>query len=275
MEIEKLFQSLRLKCLNNIFAQIFIDILYNEYEYNRYGLVHLGIFRSIINATNNTYFKSSKEQIQSTYNSMDKTMMDLISVSGNSFINLIDNHKLKFPCFQINVDDRKMVTIYSLNESFEVFKNVFCGNIENAGLKVNICRHCNKRFLEKSLSNYCHSIECQKAKDQAANKLKKTKWREDPYNKIKDNFNGYFDRQANILKNKGIAENEIKEFKTFRKKIKIDVKMEVDAYGDTSIPLPSEIEKYIDEQKRIVIQKRNEILLRHGIILTRGRPKKE
>ena len=250
MEIEKLFQSLRLKCLNNIFAQIFIDILYNEYEYNRYGLVHLGIFRSIINATNNTYFKSSKEQIQSTYNSMDKTMMDLISVSGNSFINLIDNHKLKFPCFQINVDDRKMVTIYSLNESFEFFKNV-------------------------CLSNYCHSIECQKAKDQAANKLKKTKWREDPYNKIKDNFNGYFDRQANILKNKGIAENEIKEFKTFRKKIKIDVKMEVDAYGDTSIPLPSEIEKYIDEQKRIVIQKRNEILLRHGIILTRGRPKKE
>ena len=51
-----------------------------------------------------------------------------------------------------------MVTLYSLNESFEVFKNVFCGNIEIAGLKVNICNHCHKRFFEKRLSDYQHIV---------------------------------------------------------------------------------------------------------------------
>ena len=167
------------------------------------------------------------------------------------------------------------MTLYSLNESFEVFKNVFCGNIEIAGLKVNICIHCHKRFFEKRLSNYCNSKECQKAKEKATNILKKAKWRENPYNDVKSNFNGFFDKQTHDLKDRGIGEEEIDEFKTFGKKIKIDVKMEVDTYGDTSMPLPPEIKKYIDEQKNIVMQKRNEILLRHDIILTRGRPRKK
>ena len=202
-------------------------------------------------------------------------MNDLMYVSENGFINTINNHKFISQCFHINIDDRKMVTLYSLNESFEVFKNVFCGNIEIAGLKVNICIHCHKRFFEKRLSNYCNSKECQKAKEKATNILKKAKWKEDPYNKVKNKFNGYVDKQANVLKENGIAEEEIEEFKTFGKKIKIDVKMEVDTYGDTSMPLPSEIEKYINEQKNIVMQKRNEILLRHGIIMTRGRPRKK
>ena len=274
-EIEKQYLSLRLKCMNNIFAQIFIDILFNEYEYNRDGLVHLGIVKSLKNAATKEYFEGSKEQIKSIYDNLNISMNDLMYVSENGFINTINNHKFISQCFHINIDDRKMVTLYSLNESFEVFKNVFCGNIEIAGLKVNICNHCHKRFFEKRLSDYCNSKECQKAKDKAANRLKKAKWKEDPYNKVKNKFNGYVDKQANVLKENGIAEEEIEEFKTFGKKIKIDVKMEVDTYGDTSMPLPSEIEKYINEQKNIVMQKRNEILLRHGIIMTRGRPRKK
>ena len=130
-------------------------------------------------------------------------------------------------------------------------------------------------LFEKTATDYCPSEECQNAKIKAANKLKKVRRKEDPYKKLCDKFNTHIDQQTYILKARGMSTEEIEEFKQTAEQVKYNVKMEVSVYGDTLKPLPPEIEKTIDEYKSTAIQKRDEILMRHGIKLTRGRPKKK
>ena len=273
--IEEKYKSLRLKFRDNIFAIISLDLLYNVYEPLRNRIAHPGLTRAIFNAISSADFNDARKQISSAYDNIELSINELLALSDMDFENIFYSHKFISQCLYTDTDNRSMVPLYSMNESFSVFNYVFVSTIKATGLKICICKNCGKRFFEKTATDYCPSEECQNTKIKAANKLKKARRKEDPYKKLCDKFNTHIDQQTYILKAKGMSTEEIEEFKQTAEQVKYNVKMEVSVYGDTLKPLPPEIEKTIDEYKSIAIQKRDEILMRHGIKLTRGRPKKK
>lgn len=247
--IEDLVLKLKEKFANNIFAKIFLNILYTNYTSSRYDLNHLGISKTMVDALTSRYINKAKKGIVEQYNKLMNAVNNLEMYINKNFTETPTYIFQSNTGYIIKSDNIKMTLYYSVNESFDTFVHIFLSSIFNCKLKIFTCTYCQKKFFNTYNSKYCSATECQKQKELEARKSSRDKRKLNPYKHIVDDFGNYSRQIKHTLKLKNTPTELIDKYTQEQKNCQNELKMEVEFYQDTGKKIDEQLYSLAEEKK--------------------------